>query len=281
MEISNDTYALDASFPFHMNRLWMKKHHYASTHYHWHSFYEITYINSGCAVCFVDGERFPVRQGDMVVFNMDEIHGWEMEDDVELLVMTFSADFLKNCQQMDSSFTDFFHDEQADFMNLLDGALGSTKAVQTSMWNAWQEWQMDAFGKRLMIRAEVIKIIIMLARHFRGGNVNYEAVRQRRKQLKRLDKVLKHLDTHYMEKISLEATAEIAHMSPGYFSRYFHQITGRKYIDYLVEKRIEMAKELLETTDRNVMDIAISCGFNNMANFYKSYRRVYGSAPRR
>lgn len=47
--IYDDTYPLDDRFPVHMNRLWMKKYHGTDEHWHWHDFYEISYICSGTA----------------------------------------------------------------------------------------------------------------------------------------------------------------------------------------------------------------------------------------
>ena len=131
-----------------------------------------------------------------------------------------------------------------------------------------------------MIKAELLKILTYLNRYFVNGEVDFEAVKQKRKELKRLDEVMKYIDAHYMEKLTVEEVASVANMSAGHFSKLFHKIMGQRYIDYIIQKRIQKAKEMLETTELTVVDIAMECGFNNIANFYRTYRKFYQKAPR-
>lgn len=280
MYICNDTYELDSEFPVHMNQLWMKKYHNSREHYHWHNFYEISYICSGQAACFVDGEIYPVHQGDIVVFNAGEVHGWEMEEDIELLVLTFSKEMITGDRYIDDEILRFFDNLTSNFTNILNGQMEATKAIHRSLCSAWQEWNGGEIAKNLMIKAELLKILTYLNRYFVNGEVDFEAVKQKRKELKRLDEVMKYIDAHYMEKLTVEEVASVANMSAGHFSKLFHKIMGQRYIDYIIQKRIQKAKEMLETTELTVVDIAMECGFNNIANFYRTYRKFYQKAPR-
>lgn len=280
MYICNDTYELDSEFPVHMNQLWMKKYHNSREHYHWHNFYEISYICSGQAACFVDGEVYPVRQGDIVVFNAGEVHGWEMEEDIELLVLTFSKEMITGDRYIDDEILRFFDNLTSNFTNILNGQMEATKEIHHSLCSAWQEWTGGEIAKNLMIKAELLKILTYLNRYFVNGEVDFEAVKQKRKELKRLDEVMKYIDAHYMEKLTVEEVASVANMSAGHFSKLFHKIMGQRYIDYIIQKRIQKAKEMLETTELTVVDIAMECGFNNIANFYRTYRKFYQKAPR-
>lgn len=280
MYICNDTYELDEHFPIHMNQIWMKKYHNSNEHYHWHDFYEISCVCHGRANCFVDGECYPVREGDIVVFNSGAVHGWEMEEDVELLVLTFSEKIITSDRYIDGEILNFFHNLTNNFTNILNGKLDATKAIQASIYNAWNEWSNEELGKNLIVKAELLKILTYMNRYFIEGNVDFEKLRRKRRELKRLDQVLKYIDLHYMEKLTVEQVASVANMSPGHFSKLFHKIMGQKYIDYIIQKRIYRAKELLETTDRTVIDIAMECGFNNNANFYRMYRKFFQKSPR-
>ena len=132
-----------------------------------------------------------------------------------------------------------------------------------------------------MIKAELLKMLTYLNRYFVNGGVDFEAIKKKRKELQRLNQVLRYIDGHYMEKLTMEEVASVAGMSPGHFSKLFHNLMGQKYIDYIIQKRIYKANELLETTDKNVVDIALECGFNSAANFYRTYRKFYKKAPRR
>ena len=279
-DIRDDTYELDVSFPVHMNRVWMKKYHAADEHYHWHDFFEISYVCSGCATCFVDGASYPVQQGDIVVFNAGEIHGWGMKEDVELLVMTFSKEIVAGDPYIDDEILGFFGDLTSKFSNILNGRLDATEMIRHSLLFAWQEWNGHDVGRNSMIKAELLRVLTYLNRYFVNGGVDFDTIRKKRKELKRLDSVLRYLDDHYMEKISIGEVASVAGMTPNYFSKLFHRLMGQKYIDYIIQKRIYRANELLETTEKNVVDIAADCGFISTASFYRAYRKYYKKAPR-
>ena len=59
----------------------------------------------------------------------------------------------------------------------------------------------------------------------------------------------------------------------------FKKLNGISPWDYIVLKRIEKAIELLETTDKNKIDIAEMCGFTSSSNFYKAFAKVTGKTP--
>ena len=88
--------------------------------------------------------------------------------------------------------------------------------------------------------------------------------------------ILKHLDAQ----LSLDDLAREAQMSRSYYSTTFRRLNGVSVWDYIMNKRIENAQHLLETTDRSILDISGSCGYNNISNFNRAFRRVTGKTPR-
>lgn len=278
--IYDDTYPLDDRFPVHMNRLWMKKYHGTDEHWHWHDFYEISYICSGTATCFVDGNDYLVHQGDIVVFNAGEIHGWNMQEDVELLVLTFSKDMIVNDPYIDEEILPFFQEWSEGYANIISRRAENTKLICNALFSAWQEWNNRQIGKNTMIKAELLLILACLSRYFSGSREDLETVQKNRRDLMRINQGLLYLDAHYDENISIRDVASEAGMSPSYFSKLFHRLMGLTFTQYLVQKRIYQANEMLETTDKNVIDIAAECGFNSTANFYRTYRKYYQKAPR-
>ena len=94
---------------------------------------------------------------------------------------------------------------------------------------------------------------------------------------KKLLSAVKYIDSHYKENFSLDALAQQVAYSRCYFSSVFKKCMGMSVWDYLCIKRIEEALTLIKTTDKNILDIALECGFNNTVNFYKIFKRI----PRR
>ena len=95
----------------------------------------------------------------------------------------------------------------------------------------------------------------------------------------RLNTVLKYIDSHLDCEIRLAQLADIAHVSPAYFSTLFKRFNGLSPVEYIVHKRVQRAVEYIRTTSKSLTEIAMSCGFNNSTNFYKAFRKVTGHTP--
>ncbi len=97
---------------------------------------------------------------------------------------------------------------------------------------------------------------------------------------KRLNDIFNFTMKEYARPIKLEEVAAVAHMSPTAFCRYFKQHTRKTYLDFLNEYRIGQACKLLVEKDKPIAQVAFECGFNNLSNFNRKFKRVLGSSPR-
>ena len=94
-----------------------------------------------------------------------------------------------------------------------------------------------------------------------------------------LERVRRHLDAQYQEPQKLSALARMARLSPSHLSREFHRYTGKRLIDYLVERRLQAAMIELRGTSDKIIAIALRCGFNDLAYFNRRFRRATGLTP--
>ena len=68
-------------------------------------------------------------------------------------------------------------------------------------------------------------------------------------------------------------------MTESSFSRRFSAVNGISFKQYVIEKKIQRAIFLLQTTNRKVIDIASECGFDSISGFYDSFKRITGTTP--
>ena len=92
-------------------------------------------------------------------------------------------------------------------------------------------------------------------------------------------RVRKHVDTHLAESIDLAELAAIAGLSVFHFARQFKQTAGVTPHHYLVEKRVERAREMLARTDLSLSEIAIATGFSDQSHFARHFRQMLGLTP--
>lgn len=81
------------------------------------------------------------------------------------------------------------------------------------------------------------------------------------------------------EKITLEQMAEQCHLNPSYFCRRFRAETGITPMQYLLRKRIEMAKYLLTYTEDSLLAVAAQLGFYDQNHFSVSFTKAVGCSP--
>lgn len=96
----------------------------------------------------------------------------------------------------------------------------------------------------------------------------------------KLKQALEYMNVHLSENVSLAAIADELGISQYYFCRLFKQSTGMTPHAYLIQQRVERAKQLLKQKECTMLDIANDCGFANPSHFAKHFRRLTGVSPK-
>lgn len=101
----------------------------------------------------------------------------------------------------------------------------------------------------------------------------------RNKNTAEINRVLRYIQEHYREELSLKTLAEVACVSPHYFSSYFKTETGQNYKAYLTRVRMDQALHLVLDTDLKTYEIAEQVGYNNVRRFVDAFRISYQMSP--
>lgn len=88
-----------------------------------------------------------------------------------------------------------------------------------------------------------------------------------------------YITLNYTKPLSLQELAELAHFSPSYLSRIFHQTKGVTIRTYINQIRLERAVELLKKTNKPIQEIASDCGFSNVSHFNRVFKQQTGNSP--
>lgn len=90
---------------------------------------------------------------------------------------------------------------------------------------------------------------------------------------------LNYIESHLDEKIYLEKMAYICNISPSYFSKIFKREQGTNFSSYVVAKKLEAAKKVLEETNQPIVNISLDFGFEDAGYFIKVFKKAYGETP--
>ncbi len=97
---------------------------------------------------------------------------------------------------------------------------------------------------------------------------------------RRVQKVQAYITAHYKEDIRLNDLATLVGMTPTAFSRFFRLRTGRSISDYIIEVRLGHATRMLVDSTTSIAEICYDCGFNNISNFNRIFKKKKGQSPK-
>lgn len=140
------------------------------------------------------------------------------------------------------------------------------------------ELKQENLGSKLYIESLANILAVHLLRQYAAAKPRltvYEGGLPERQVLQVLEYINEHLD----QAIKLSDLAALLGMSQFHFSHLFKQAIGTAPYQYLLQQRVERAKQLLKQTDQSIVDIAFLCGFNSHSHLSKQFRQLTGITP--
>ena len=97
---------------------------------------------------------------------------------------------------------------------------------------------------------------------------------------RRIERSIEYMNQNFQKPITLTEVAKLANMTDVSFSRFFRSRTGITFMDSLLEMRLGHASRLLIDTTQSVAEVAYNCGFNNICNFNRLFKKKKGCTPK-
>ncbi len=95
----------------------------------------------------------------------------------------------------------------------------------------------------------------------------------------KIEKIYNYIKNNFDKKIMLDEAAELLNMSTVSFGRLIKQRTGKTFVEFTNEIRLGYATRLLIETNKSVSEICYECGFNNISNFNRTFKKKQGVTP--
>lgn len=249
---------------------------------HYHTLIEISLILRGNGLYKVNNAVYPIQQGDIFFFRPNEAHCiTDIEDSgMELLNLHIAPYYL---------YTNFQNALNSNYIKILAAnfplkshkindtiASEQMEEVTNLMLSIRKEFERKKSDYVTCVCNYISTILILISRSYKNARFS-----QKEKQnYQKLLSAVKYIDTHFKENITLDSLAQKVAYSRCYFSSIFKKCMGMSIWDYICIKRIEEALTLIKTTDENILDIALDCGFNNTVNFNKIFKKYTNVTPK-
>lgn len=211
-------------------------------------------------------------KGDMSITPAREPLFARWEDDDHFVEIRIVADFIRSIARETLS-------KNPDQIELLSEFRVRDPQLEAIALMLLTELQQENPGSRLYIESLTNVLAVHLIRQYGTTNLHipvYEGGLSQRQLVQVLDYIHDHLE----QDIKLADLAALLGMSQFHFCHLFRQAISTTPYQYLLQQRIERAKQLLKQTDQPIMEIALQCGFNNHSHLSQQFRRLTGMTPK-
>jgi AraC-like DNA-binding protein len=274
---------LPSDFPFAIKFAEMEPYYCMDNTFHWHNYLEISYVKQGRGKYYIENKTYEIEEGDIIVINNVEPHYMEVLPGQKMLqpVVMFDPKLVwsNESDMFDFQYLTPFFERSSNFSNKIDSKSNIGKEIFRLLTEIENEYISQPLGYKLMIKAKLLHIITYLIRHFQDSEKQPESISQKSRKLKMLESVFEFINKNYNKKIQLSELSSIMFMSPNYFCTYFKDSTGFTPIEYINKVRVLKAIELLKSSNHGVCEISLDCGFTNLSNFNKTFRKFANKTP--
>lgn len=242
-------------------------------YFHWHQCLELLYIESGVGLVIVDNQQFTLRPGRLFIFPQNKLHKVKVESNssnyyVRTIIHVDPAYISSFIRPFQSAFDTYSQMTAEDAMVSIYDFSAKADRIALLLASLSEGYQTSHKGE--VIALFILNIINLLPDgvFVKTGSSGLLS-----------SKVMKYVDTHFREALTLEEVANHLNLSTSYISRQFREETGGTFQEYLIIRRIKYSCYLLEQTDLSVSDISLKSGFNYATYFIKCFKTMAGLTP--
>lgn len=241
---------------------------------HWHDEVEIIYITRGILHVYINGQDYTGSPDSIFIVNPKELH-FMGSDDVTVAYYTilFPLEFIsfQSADLLEHTLFRPLRNGQKQFVSSLPTNSELTHILDQLLQIKLEDrpFPYHQIKTRVFLLEFFEKLLEMpeMVYSTSGNHTNQQR------------EILTYIQQYHTEKITLADLAKHFHLSEKYLSRYFKKHFYISFSQYLIHLRLSHAKNLLETSDLSITEVAASAGFPSVSFFIRSFKSNYGVTP--
>ena len=250
--------------------------------WHAHSEYQLFVVLEGTGTRFIGDSIKSFRPGELILTGPHLPHVWRSDE----------AYFDRNSADITRGIVIYLNENfLGDHILEKEEMLGLKKLFVKSMrgleFYGAKKLQVIEMMKELVTLQGIPSVIHLLhileilavtkEYHYISSKAYDEGIDQH--ETDRLNKVYEYAFRNFRKKVLLDDLAELLHMTPTSFSRYFAMKNNKPFSRFIAEIRIKHACKMLTETDESIAQICYDCGFNTLSNFNKQFKEIMLKKP--
>ncbi len=233
--------------------------------FHYHDYYQVYFVTRGSLTHYINGVSLKVMRGDCFITPPYATHKIELDPSTASFIsFSFYEDFLPDYvreQPVIRELFDTLHSSSLLVRVVLQPQ--DLMLVEQCIHLAKDEFDRADMGYESVLRGQLASILVAFSRAYKYiKRVKHDSM---------LLPCLEYINTNFASPITAKEVASRMHLSDSTFYRYFKQIVGHSFKDYLTMIRIRNACALLQDESIPITLVASKCGYCNYSVFYRAF----------
>ena len=245
--------------------------------YHYHDFNKIIIFIKGNVTYMIEGKAYKLKPWDLLIIGSGQIHKPIIDptEEYERFIIWFDPSMVSKHSRDHTNLLmcfDLAARRQINLLRISNEPLVKVKNIVRELIEAESE---PAFGHDILKSALLLQLLVILNRAF----VVEEADTQDILFDKNITEVLTYINQHLSEDLSISSLASRCFLSKYHLMRKFKSYTGYTLHQYILQKRLYMAKSMLSKGE-TMTSISQRAGFNDYSTFVRAFKKEFGLSPR-
>ena len=253
------------------------EHYTSKVDTHTHDYYEFYFFMEGDVSIEIEGQRYPLRYGDMVVIPPHRRHRAVVHNHAQAyrrFVFWVSREYASRLMELSPAYGYLMQRAEVSGKNVFHSDVITFNATQFKIFQLIEEMQMERFGREARIPLLVNDLILHLNRM-----VYEEENPAKVKEQDLYQNLIYYIEEHLEEELSLEKLAGAFFVSRYYVAHVFKEQAGISVHQYILKKRMQASREAI-LGGENISQVYERFGFRDYSSFYRAFRREDGMSPK-
>lgn len=245
--------------------------------YHYHDFYKVLIFISGNVSYHIEGKSYSLKDYDIVLVNPSEIHKPVIHDNspYERIIIYLSPDFFNSYKEKGFDLSYCFNNVKENKSNII-----RFKSKANKLYNEILDL-CDCFNNNdslneLYKKVIFVKFMILLNNSFTH---NFMYIATESTSNKKILEVLSYINDNLTSNINIDTISSRFYLNKSYLMHLFKKETGYTLIQYINEKRLFKAKNLI-LNGCSLTDACFNSGFNNYSTFFRAFKNKFNVSPK-
>jgi len=238
-------------------------------YWHFHPEIELTLILKGKGIRYVGNSIQPFKAGDLVMIGENLPHHWVsdkiLEEMAHALVIQFNPKIFEKIHAC------------KHFLLLFERAKhGIQFQCSDRLQQLFSSFEDSSRAGRLACLINILDTLVTSPDQEALSTKTYTLSLKEKYGFAKSEKVTGYILENLNRKLTVGEVAEIAHLTPQSFCRWFKKSTGHSFVNFVSISRVENACQLLLTSDMTVSTVALECGFESISQFNRVFKKHKG-----